>query len=57
MAHIAFLRGDFASMVVKRQRVVLPYLVDKELPVPSLSPSGGKEDWYRWSRWFGDYSY
>ena len=43
MAHIPFLREDFALMVGKGRGVVFPYLVAKELTGLRLSSPGVKE--------------
>ena len=44
MDHGPFLREDFALMVGKGKWVVIPYLVDMELPGLRMIPLGVKED-------------
>ena len=57
MAHIPFLRYYFSSVIGKRQWVVLPYSVSKELPGLSLIPLGVKNEHDRRPKWIGYYSY
>ena len=57
MAHIVFLREEFALMVEKGQWVVLNYSVAKELPGLRIIPTGVKGERYQRPRWLGDYSY
>ena len=44
MAHVPFLCEDFSLIVVKGQRVLLPYLVCNDLPVLRLIPPEVKEN-------------
>ena len=44
MVHVPFLRDKFALMVGKGKWVVLPYLVDKDLPGLRLIPPGVEDE-------------
>ena len=57
MAHVPFLRYEFASMVGKGQWVVMPYLVYKELPGLRLSPPVVKDEQDCLPMWIDNYIY
>ena len=44
MDHILLLSEEFGLMVGNGQWVIIPYLLDKELPRMRISPPGVKED-------------
>ena len=52
-----FLRREFASMVAKRQWVVLPYSIAKRLPGLRLSLPGVKIERDCRPHWLGEYSF
>ena len=51
MAHVSFLREEFASMVGKGQWMVFSYSLAKELQGLRLSPLRVKEEIYWQPRW------
>ena len=57
MAHIPFLREEFSSTVGKRQWVVLPYSVIKDMPGILIIPPRVNEDQDQPTRWINNYIY
>ena len=55
--HLKFLQEEFVDMINKKQWVILPYHVAKDLPGLRLSPPGVVPQRERWPCWICDYSY
>ena len=55
--HLKFLQEEFVDMINKKQWVILPYNIAKELPGLRLSPPGVVPQRERRPWWICDYSY
>ena len=55
--HLSFLQEEFIQMIEKKQWVILPYEVAKDLPGLRLSPPGCVPQRDRRPRWICDYSF